>query len=75
MTKTEKLKQLGYTYNQNKYERFKLENGFIKIIDLNCYDYKLDVGIIHIKPQLDDAKKVYDWLHEDFKEVMRCEDE
>ncbi len=75
MTKTEKLKQLGYTYNYKKYEWFKLENGFVKIINLDCYNYKLNVGIIDLKHRLDDAKEIYDDLHFDFKEVMECEDD
>ena len=75
MTKTEKLKQLGYTYNNKKYEWFKLENGFVKIIDLDCYNYKLDVGVVYSKYELKEASNIYDQLREDFNEVMECEDD
>lgn len=75
MTKTEKLKQLGYTYDQKKYEWFKFENGFFKIIDLDCYNYKLDVGIIYLKSELKKALNVFDELLKDFLEVEECEDD
>ena len=76
MTKSEKLKQLDYEWSERKNCRFKLEEcSFVKIIDLTCCDYGLDVGIIHHQYEVDNIKHLYEEVKDDFHKVMECEDD
>lgn len=76
MTKSEKLKQLGYEWSKRKDWRFKLEEySFVKIIDLICYDYGLDVGVIQHQYEANNVKQLYEEVKDDFHKVMECEDD
>lgn len=75
MTRREKLKQLGYACNEYIDLWFKLANGFVKIIDLVCWDYSLDVGVIHGRYEVDKVKQIYEEVRDDFHEVIECEDD
>ena len=77
MTKTEKLKQLGYTYDNEKYQwvRIRYEYSCIMVIDLIHYNYWLKVRNVYVKDQLKMVLKIFKQLKKDFEEVLECEDD
>lgn len=75
MTKSEKLKELGYEWSERRNCWFKFECSFIKLIYLDCINYFLDVGVIHHQYEADNIKRLYEEVRDDFHKVMGCIDD